>query len=130
MNQVQLIVVWFFNAYRKLETIKNTFIISRYNEVSDKKFYVTSKIYIKFLLTYQALYENKIKDISSKKERYQQGLEKLNFAASQVSILSILNLIYVMFNNEINFINRLQRCKRNFKFLNQNYSSRRTVQRN
>lgn len=98
--------------------------------MSDKKFYVTSKIYIKFLLTYQALYENKIKDISSKKERYQQGLEKLNFAASQVSILSILNLIYVMFNNEINFINRLQRCKRNFKFLNQNYSSRRTVQRN
>lgn len=56
----------------------------RYNEIHKTTNYVSSCSYIKFLSTFHTLYENKIEEISSKKNRYKQGLEKLNFTADQV----------------------------------------------
>ncbi|XP_065211052.1 dynein axonemal heavy chain 3-like [Planococcus citri] len=56
----------------------------RYNEENKSNFYVSSHTYIKFLSTFHTLYKNKIEEISSKKNRYKQGLEKLNFTADQV----------------------------------------------
>ena len=48
--------------------------------------YVTPTSYLELILTFKALLDKKRKETSQLRQRYMTGLEKLKFAASQVSV--------------------------------------------
>lgn len=58
----------------------------RHHNKLPRQFCVTPELFIKFILTFNTLHANKVEEISSRKNRYHQGLEKLNHTAKQVYI--------------------------------------------
>ena len=59
----------------------------RYYEILRRHNYVTPTSYLELIQTYKALLRNKRNEIMMLKTRYETGLEKLDFAASQVSVM-------------------------------------------
>jgi len=59
----------------------------RYYEILRRHNYVTPTSYLQLIQTYKALLHNKRNEIMMLKQRYETGLEKLDFAASQVSVM-------------------------------------------
>ncbi|XP_050529641.1 dynein axonemal heavy chain 3 isoform X2 [Daktulosphaira vitifoliae] len=60
--------------------------INLYNNLKRHN-YVTSTSYLELIRTFQNLYKKKVDEITTYKKRYETGLEKLNFAAEQVSVM-------------------------------------------
>ncbi|KAL1453422.1 hypothetical protein WDU94_007562 [Cyamophila willieti] len=60
----------------------------RFYEQLKRKYYVTPIAYTELLKMFKQLYGNKLKSIKMMKERYDVGLTKLDFAASQVAEMS------------------------------------------
>lgn len=50
-----------------------------------RKIYVTPTSYLQLLKTFQVLYGKRVEQITLQRNRYETGLEKLDYAASQVS---------------------------------------------
>ena len=74
--------------------ILNIYLFRRVIECSDKFFsilsrhnYVTPTSYLELILTFKKLLHKQREDIMKQKRRYEIGLEKLEFAASQVSVM-------------------------------------------
>ena len=61
--------------------------LCRYYEILRRHNYVTPTSYLQLIQTYKALLHNKRNEIMMLKQRYETGLEKLDFAASQVSVM-------------------------------------------
>ena len=58
---------------------------SRFFENLGRKLYVTPTSYLELIRTFETLHQKKVDQITSLRMRYEVGLEKLDFAADQVS---------------------------------------------
>lgn len=76
-----------------IETCLNTvftisqFLANRFFETLRRHNYVTPTSYLELIQTYKALMRKKRNEVMGLKQRYEKGLEKLDFAASQVSVM-------------------------------------------
>ena len=59
----------------------------KYYDVLRRKNYTTPTSYLELILTFKTLFGKKLNEILTTKQRYVTGLEKLQFAASQVSVM-------------------------------------------
>ena len=62
-------------------------VLVRYFDVLRRHNYVTPTSYLELILTFKKLLGSKRDEILTLKNRYLTGLEKLDFAASQVSVM-------------------------------------------
>lgn len=60
---------------------------SRFYQALKRKNYVTPTSYLELIKTFQNLYGKKVEQITLQRTRYEVGLEKLDFAASQVAVM-------------------------------------------
>jgi dynein heavy chain len=72
---------------RNVTTAGNIFLAFRYYEVLRRHNYVTPTSYLELILTFKTLLGVKQSEILGLKNRYVTGLEKLEFAASQVTVM-------------------------------------------
>ena len=70
-----------------MTTAGNIFFAFRYYEVLRRHNYVTPTSYLELILTFKTLLGVKQSEILGLKNRYVTGLEKLEFAASQVTVM-------------------------------------------
>jgi dynein heavy chain len=64
--------------------------------------YVTETSYLELITCFKSLYDMKVEKIMMQTNRYEVGLEKLNFAAGQVCSCSVsLGLLYVFLVTEM-----------------------------
>ena len=61
--------------------------LARFYDILRRKNYVTPTSYLELILTFKKLLGQKRDEIMKLKRRYETGLEKLEFAASQVSTM-------------------------------------------
>ena len=61
--------------------------IDRFYDILRRKNYVTPTSYLELILTFKKLLGQKRDEIMKLKQRYETGLDKLEFAASQVSTM-------------------------------------------
>lgn len=73
----------------------------RYYDVLRRRNYVTPTSYLELILTFKKLLGQKRDDILLLKNRYLTGLEKLQFAASQVRLI----ILHLLFNEIANTVN-------------------------
>ncbi|XP_073998137.1 dynein axonemal heavy chain 3-like isoform X3 [Rhodnius prolixus] len=59
----------------------------RYFELLKRKNYVTPTSYLELIMTFQNLHQKKVDQVTLLRTRYEVGLEKLDFAASQVAVM-------------------------------------------
>ena len=64
-----------------------TFSLLRYLESLQRRTYITPTSYLELIKTFKNLLERKRLDLLTSKNRYLTGLEKLEFAESQISIM-------------------------------------------
>lgn len=60
----------------------------KFFEEQKRKTYVTPTSYLELLGTFQSLHSKRVDQLTTQRMRYVVGLEKLDFAASQISIMS------------------------------------------
>ena len=97
LQAVQSIALYNFcfglSAFHVKLNLKSFFLLSyyplidyRYFDVLRRKNYVTPTSYLELILTFKSLLSVKRDELMTMKNRYLVGLEKLEFAASQVSL--------------------------------------------
>lgn len=59
----------------------------RFFKEQRRKTYITPTSYLELIQTFKLLYELKVEQITMQRNRYETGLEKLDFAAGQVGIM-------------------------------------------
>ncbi|KAK9508782.1 hypothetical protein O3M35_006257 [Rhynocoris fuscipes] len=59
----------------------------KYYELLKRRNYVTPTSYLELIMTFQTLHQKKVDQVTELRTRYEVGLEKLDFAAGQVSIM-------------------------------------------
>ena len=75
--------------YVQLSQINDNRSIYRYFDILRRHNYVTPTSYLELILTFKKLLGEKRNQIMLMKNRYVTGLEKLEFAASQVRLVSL-----------------------------------------
>jgi hypothetical protein len=75
------------NAFKFIHEDSRLFLSFKMSNKSDLKVYVTPPLFLEFILTFKDLLKKKQKYVSSQRNRYLRGVEKLDLAANHVEIM-------------------------------------------